>query len=137
MGGTLEAVTVASALMLGGAAAFAAARAGTLLWSVNAFSKFVTSFLKTEWRLVDYPVHLLRLPPDLPSPGNPLGETWMAYVENGALAGFGPSPEAARQDLTLAFKIYASASELPRPGLRWRGPAANADFEGADPQVFL
>ena len=110
---------------------------GILLWSFDACFKFVASFLKREWQLADYPLHLLHLPPDLSSADNPSGETWMAYVENSALAGFGHSPEAARHDLAIAFKIYASAYELPRPGFRWSVVAANTDFEGADPQVFL
>ena len=127
-----DALTVGSGLVLLGALA----RTGTLLWSANAYRKFVASFLKSDWQLADYPVLTSRLPPDLSSRDNPLGETWVAYIENGALAGFGPTPEAAVRNLSGAFGRYKAAREsTPRPGLHWPEEWQTGEF--ADPQVFL
>jgi hypothetical protein len=131
-----EAVAVGSVLTLG-AVGLAVARTGTLLWSLDACVKFVASFLKRSWQLADYPVHLRRLPPDLPTRGNPLGETWVAYIENSAVEGFGPTPDVARQALASAFRFHTSVYDAPRPGLRWQTPAASGELGTADPQVFL
>lgn len=91
--------------------------------NLKVFSKYILSFLKTNWMLEDYPVRFRHFRVDESEARRRLTPVpWMARVINWPLMfGHGQTKEEAYADLKRHFEEYKGERKtLPRPGTRVR-----------------
>jgi hypothetical protein len=92
------------------------------IWRQQLLAKcrLVTSLLKRDWRLEDYPLSLWtqrESPPGTPS--RLLTYPWRASIINWYLSGTGATPALAVEDLRKRLEtLKLNGEELPRPGTK-------------------
>jgi len=90
------------------------------LFQIRAGFKYLTSFLKTEWTINDYPLRFRHFTTTRQDDRNPRLKqfSWSAQIINWwQMHGGGETKEAALTDLKAKFQIAKEQSgSLPRPG---------------------
>lgn len=88
---------------------------------IRAIYKFILSFLKSEWRLDDYPIRYQHYPVEkITKSGHLQPIPWTVQIINWwTMSGYGQTREEAFEDLKQKFEAKRTQeASLPRPGSR-------------------